>query len=389
MASDYLEYLGTDKYTSEQVKEEFYKLGCTFNMSAGAERSYITISGLSKNMEAAMELFEHILQNAKPNKEALDNLVQDIFKYRENARSNQNAIFSYLIAYGVYGTKSPVYATQLTKKELNALTPEMLINKLREWMSYKQFVIYYGPEPQEKVIASVNKIRNPKDLKEVLPRKHFPEDVPQKDRIYFIHYEIPQQVYLVSFSFGDKFQKELSPYVRLYNEYFGGGMSSIVFQEMREARALAYAAISQYIAPSDLNDLYRNLCFIMCGPDKMKEAVEAFNELLTNMPENDASFTIAKNAAVDYYRTQRIAPKRIVWSYLTWQKLGLNEDPRKDNFDNIQNLKFLDIKQFHTNNVAGKPRTFLVMGNTKDIDMKYLKTIGKVKVLKLEEIFGF
>jgi len=391
MASSYLEYLGTDKYTPEQVKEEFYKLGCTFNMVAGEERSYITISGLSKNMEAAMTLFEHVLNNAKPNQEALGNLVQDIFKYRENAKSNQNAIFSYLVSYGVYGAgaKSPNHYIQLSKKELNALTPEMLINKLKEWISYEQFVIYYGQEPQEKIVSLVNKIHNPKDLKKVLPRKHFPEDVPQKDRVYVVHYEIPQQVYLLSFSFGDKFQKELSPYIRLYNEYFGGGMSSIVFQEMREARGLAYHAMSQYGEPDDLNELYKNLCFIVCGTDKMKEAVEEFNKLLSDMPENDASFTIAKNAVVDAYRTNRTAPKNIVWRYLSWQKLGLTEDPRRANFDNIQNLKFLDIKQFHTNNVAGKPRTFLVFGNTKDIDMKYLKTIGKVKVLKLEEIFGF
>jgi predicted Zn-dependent peptidase len=360
-------------------------------MSAGANRSYVTVSGLSKNMEAAMTLFEHVLNNAKPNQEALDNLRQDIFKERENAKASQQAIFGNLVAYGVYGggAKSPVLATLLSTKELGAIKPEMLINKLKEWVSYKQFAIYYGPDSQEKIVGAINKIHDPKNLKDVPAEKHFPEDVPQKDRVYVIHYEIPNQTWLCSFSFGDKYQKELSPYIRLYNEYFGGGMSSIVFQELREARGLAYHASSQYSTPDDLNGLSYNLCFIICGTDKLKESVGGFNELLLNMPENEASFTTAKNAAVDYYRTQRIAPKRLVWSYLAWQKLGLTEDPRKANFDNIQKLKFLDIKQFQSNNVSGKPRTFLVFGDTKEIDMNYLKTIGKVKVLKLEEIFGF
>jgi predicted Zn-dependent peptidase len=336
-----------------------------------------------------MTLFEHILNNAKPNQEALDNLVKDYFKYRENAKSNQHAIQNYLFMYGIYGAKSPGLYAQLSAKELNALKPEMLINKLKEWMSYKQFAVYYGPESQEKIVDAVNKIHNPKDLKEVPPRKLFPEDVPQKNRVYVVHYEIPQQVLFVSFSFGGKFQKELSPYIRLYNEYFGGGMSSIVFQELREARALAYGAGSYYEAPDDLDELYKDLCYIMCGTDKLKDAVNAFDTLLLDMPENEASFTLAKNAAVDYYRTSRIAPKKVIWSYLAWQKLGLTEDPRKANFDNIQKLNLLDIKQFHTNNVAGQPRTFLVFGNTKEIDMNFLKTIGKVKTLKLEEIFGF
>ena len=388
MAAGYLEYLGTDKYTPEQIKEEFYKLGCKFSMAAGSERSYVSISGLSKNMEAAMNLFEHVLHNAKPNQEALDNLVQDVFKSRENAKSNQRSIMSYLVAYGVYGAKSPVLYTQLSQKELNALTPDMLINKLKEWMSYKQFAIYHGPESQDKVIAAINKIRNPKDLKDIPELKRFQESVPAKDNVYVVHYESPQ-VTLYTFSFGGKFQKELSGNIRLYNEYFGGSMSSIIFQELREARALAYGAGSQYVSPSDLHDLYRNLCYIACGTDKLKQSVEAFNELLLNMPENDASFNIAKNAVIDAYRINRTSPKNIVWTYLTWQKLGLTEDPRKANLEKIKTTTLQDVKQFHTSNVAGKPRTFLVLGNTKEMDMKYLKTIGKVKVLKLEEVFGF
>jgi predicted Zn-dependent peptidase len=192
-------------------------------------------------MEAALTLFEHILHNAKPNQEALTNLVQDVFKYRENVKSNMQAIMPSLVSYGIYGTKSPAFYTQLSQKELNALAPDMLINKLKEWVGYKQFAIYYGPQSQEKVVAAINKIHNPKDLKSVAEPRKFPESVPGKDHVYVVHYETPQ-VILYTLSFGEKYQRELSPYIRLYNEYFGGSMSSIVFQELREASALAYGA---------------------------------------------------------------------------------------------------------------------------------------------------
>ncbi|MDR1458928.1 MAG: insulinase family protein, partial [Bacteroidales bacterium] len=192
IASDYITYLGTDKYTPEQVKEEFYKIGCTFLMGTGSDRSYIIISGLSKNMEAAMELFEHVLHNAKPNQEALNNLVNDILKYRENAKVNQRAIMSFLSQYGIYGANSPTLYTQLSEKELKAITPEMLIEKLNDWMTYKQFVIYYGPEDPEKVVAAINTIHNPKDLKEVPAPKVFQESVPVADRVYVVNFEAPQ-----------------------------------------------------------------------------------------------------------------------------------------------------------------------------------------------------
>jgi predicted Zn-dependent peptidase len=388
MASDYLEYLGTDKYTPEQIKQEFYKIGCRFGMSASSDRSYISISGLSENMEEGMKLFEHLVQNAKPNQEALNNLVNDILKYRENAKTNQRAIMSYLVTYGIYGQNSPSLYTQLSEKELKELTPEMLINKLKEWMTYKQYAIYHGPETPDKVISAINTIHNPKDLKDVPAPKTFTEDVPEKDRVFVVNYESPQ-VNFYSFSFGNKYQKELTPVIRLYNEYFGGSMNSIVFQELREARALAYGAGAFYSSPNRLDELHRNLCYIACGTGKEKQAIEAFNELLLNMPENDVSFKIAKDAVITSYRTNRISPEDIVWTYLSWQRLGLNEDPRKENFEKIQTLTFADIKKFQQEYVSQKPRTFVILGNTKEMDMKFLKKTGKVKVLKLEEVFGF
>lgn len=388
IASSYLEYLGTDKFTPEQIKEEFYKIGCNFSMSASGERSYITISGLSKNMDAAMKLFEDIVKNAKPNKEALDNLVSDILKARENAKTSQNAIFSYLVTYGMFGKNSPVFATQLSEKELKTITPEQMIAKIQEWLTYKQFVIYYGPNDVTTVSNSIKAHHNLTNLKDVPAEVTFHESVPTKDRVFVVHYEGPQ-VTLLSVSFGDKYQRELTPKIRLYNEYFGGSMNSIVFQEMRESRALAYSAMSQYSAPSDLKHLNQNISYIACGTDKMAQAIDAFNELMINMPENEAAFNIAKESTINSYRTTRITKDDLIWTYLSWKKLGLSEDPRKASYEALSPLTLQDVKQFQKDYVTGKPRTYLVLGNTKELDMKYLKKIGKVKVLKLEDIFGF
>ena len=47
------------------------------------------------------------------------------------------------------------------------------------------------------------------------------------------------QVYMAAISNrGEKFDPNIYPVATLYNEYFGGGMNSIVFQELREARHL-------------------------------------------------------------------------------------------------------------------------------------------------------
>ena len=388
MAGSYLDYLGTSKYTPEQIKEEFYKLGCSFNMTISEDRSYVAISGLSRNMEAAMELFEHILHNANPDQQAWDNVVNDILKLRANAKSNQRLIQTYLQMYAVYGTNSPLLSTQLSENQLKAITPEQMINKLREWIQYKQFAVYYGPDNSEKVVGAINKIRNPKDLKDVPTPVTFSESVPAKDRFFVVHFESPQ-VLMISYSFGNTYQNELTPRIRTYNEYFGSGMNALVFQELREARALAYQAFAQYTSPAHLHKRHSNICYISCGTDKLIQAINTFDELLLNMPENETSFAIAKDAIISDYRTRRIKKSDLVWTYLSWQRLGLTEDPRKANFEGVQKLNFRDIKNFQTEYVSGKPRTFVLLGNTNEMDMKALKKMGKVKILKLEEIFGF
>ena len=392
LASDYMEYLGTGKYTPEQIKEEFYKIGCEYSMTAGTDRSFVTISGLSKNMEKAMLLFEEIVNTLKPNQEALDNLISDRLKARENAKHNQNRIFSNLLQYGKYGVNSPQRYIFISEKELRAVTPQMLIEKVQGWMKYKQFIIYYGPNTQEEVAASVGKTHNLDNLKEVPPAKFFAEDVPTKTRVYVAHYDAPQILYY-AMSFGGYSQPELWAKIGMYNAYFGGSMSSIVFQELREARALAYTAMSVYAPASRKEERNVNYDIIQCGTDKMKESIETFDLLKNKMPENEASFKIAKESTLSDIRTSRTRKESIVWTYLAWQRLGLNQDPNKNVYAATPSITLEDIKKFQAEYVTGKPQTIVILGNATDkdkkMDMKYLKKLGKVTVLSLEELFGY
>jgi predicted Zn-dependent peptidase len=45
MAADYLQYLGTGKYSAAEVQQEFYKLGCAFSVQSGADRIAVSLSG--------------------------------------------------------------------------------------------------------------------------------------------------------------------------------------------------------------------------------------------------------------------------------------------------------------------------------------------------------
>ena len=60
----------------------------------------------------------------------------------------------------------------------------------------------------------------------------------------------------------------------MYNEYFGGGMNSIVFQEMRESRGLAYSAWAGIVTGGKAIYPYTVQTQIATQNDKMMDAIK-------------------------------------------------------------------------------------------------------------------
>ncbi|MGB1038215.1 MAG: insulinase family protein, partial [Bacteroidia bacterium] len=176
--------------------------------------------------------------------------------------------------------------------------------------------------------------------------------------------------------------------VRIFNEYFGGGMSSIVFQEIREAKALAYSTYSYYAQGSKLGDNDRVMAYVGTQSDKMKDGIIAMNVLLNELPVDEKKFENGKKSLMQGLETSRILKTSILFDYDKTTKLGLNEDRLKLVTAKLQSLKMDDVVKFHSDKVKGD-YTYAVLGDRSKIDTEYLKTLGEVKELTLEELFGY
>ncbi len=388
MAVSYLKYLGTDKYTAEQLKEEFYKLGCAFNVVSSAERVYVNLSGLNDNMEKSLQLFEHILANAKVNTEAYQNLVGDLLKSRGNAKLNQRANFSMLTAYGTYGEFSPA-TNILSEKDLTNLDPQKMVDKIHELTSYKHRIFYYGPMKSADAIALMDKYHKvPKTLKDVPAEAKYVEQPTTANKVLFANYEA-KQIYLTMMSKLGSYDKAMVPIATLYNEYFGGGMNAIVFQEMREARGLAYSANASYALPGRLDRSTYMRTFIATQTDKMGDAVDAFNSIINDMPESLPAFKLAQNGIIQRMRTERITKSSVLWAYDAAQKLGLNYDIRRDIFTKVPTFTLTDVKNFQQSNVKNLPYTYCILGDENTVDLDKMATFGTIEKVTQEQIFGY
>lgn len=391
LAASYFSYLGSSKYSPSQLKQEFYKLGCSYSISTGEDQSVLTLSGLDENFDKALLLLESVMQDLQPEKDALKNMVSDILKVRaDNKLSKDKILWDAMYSYGKYGAKSP-FSDILTETELNALDPTELINILKELPSYKQKILYYGPLSVEGITEKLNsEYTVPESGFKETPGLVQYEELPTNDNIvYVVNYPDMVQVEILMLSKKGLFDKDKIPYIYLYNEYFGGGMAGIVFQELRESKALAYSTFSSYSSPQKKDKAHYNIAYIGTQSDKLPEAIAGLYQLLNDMPTSDITYSSAKDNLLQKFNTERITKAGILSSYLAAQKLGLDHDIRKDIYEKAQTITMEDIQKFQADNVKDSKYTILVLGDKNKLDLTTLQKYGTVKYLTLEEVFGY
>ena len=385
----YQSQLSTPKLSVEEIKTQFYNLACNIRISSGDDFTRITLSGLSENLPSAITLLEEILSNPRIEKEALDNIVKNILKNRNDAKAKQASCFSALTNYVTYGKENAHYDL-IPESELLKLSPDMIMNDINDLTNYQHRVHFYGNISIEelKTLLNAKHTSSPKKLK-LAPKVKQIDPIPTKEnKVYFVHYDAKQS-YCRQLTRGGIYDESQAPVIALYNQYFGGSMNSIVFQELREKRSLAYQSSSRYISPSRIDGYYQNMSHIATQNDKVIDAFDAFNELFDKMPIAQQNFDLAKDAMISNYRTSRIIKENIIYSYLRDLKMGRKSSPNKTMFEAIPNIKMDDIVKFNNQYIKLKPRTYVILGNKDQVNLKALEKYGKVETLSLEEIFGY
>ncbi|MDN5200388.1 insulinase family protein [Fulvivirgaceae bacterium BMA10] len=385
IAVEYLEYLGTDKLTSEEFKKELYKLGCSFSVFAAEDRTYVVLSGLSENMEKSMQLFEELLESPQPDEEALKNLVDGILKEREDAKKDKFAIlYNGMMSYGQYGSESP-FTNVLSNKALLELTPDELINIIKGFTKTEHRILYYGPKDENELVTILNE--NHKLPEQLQPAPELVEYIKtnvDNTQVYWTDYDMVQAE-IMFINKGEPFNNNLAPVSRLYNEYFG----ATVFQEIREAQGLAYSVWANYglAGKADGHDSY--MAYVGTQADKQSESMEALLDIINNIPESKTGLETAKKAIMNKIESERITKTSILFNYENAKRKQLDYDVRKDIYEQVQNMTLEDVKAFQEKYIKDQNYNIMVLGNRDKLDFSALRKYGSVKELSLEELFGY
>jgi len=264
------------------------------------------------------------------------------------------------------------------------------VSILHHLLDYEHKIIYYGPQTIQALTASISALHPMPATWATAPAPiKFVRTQQLKNEVLFAEYDMVQaEIYWQRTL--DAYDPKKEATVNLFNNYFGAGsMGTIVFQTIRESKALAYSTGAILGTPAKKEDPFSFIAYVGSQADKLNEAIAGMNELLNDLPKNEQSFGDAKKSLIKDLETERITNDGIIFTYLALQKKGIDHDQRKDLYAALPALQFDDIKKLHTTALASKPYTYCIVGSEKKIKMDDLKKYGELKKVSLEELFGY
>ena len=386
IAADYLDYVGTATRSANDIKKAFYQLACDYSVSVSNDETRVSLSGLNDNMPAALKLLGDYINHAKADAESYNKYVGLTLKSRNDAKGNQRVCFSALRQYGEYGPYNG-FRNKMSAEELHKADPQQLLALLKNLGKYT--LLYYGATPMKQLEATVAN-SYPCSMKTTLPAaRRYQHTTTTQNEVWIAPYDA-KNIYMTQYiNEGKQWTPEQAPINALFGEYFGGGMNAIVFQELREARGLAYSAGAWLTTPDRKGDSECFNTYIITQNDKMTDCVKEFNQLLNNMPERQAGLDLAKQSLMKSIATARTTKFSVLNAYLSARKRGLDYDINRVIYDKLPSLTMADLVKFAKENISDKPYRYIILGDEKELDMNALQKIGPVKKLTKEEIFGF
>lgn len=388
LAVEYLQFLGTKDKTSEEFSKAFYKIASDFSVSSGNEESRISISGLNSNFRESISLLHDLMHNCVADEGAFKAFIDRVKKSRANAKESKAAIMEGLKSYARYGAKNPFNNTY-TDQELDSLKASEVVSLLHNLANARHRILYYGPQPVNELVKNLLPLKNNNSTYYTIDKGVKFKEIPtNENKVLFAQYSMKQaEVFWIRNS--SLFDELQIPTVTLFNGYFGGGMGSIVFQTLRESKALAYTTYSYYAQPQKKENHGVVGAYIGTQSDKFKDAVAGMNELLNDLPESSVALESVRTNILKSLASERTTGFNIISSYLAAQRRGMAEDSRKMIFTELPKLNYGDLQKFHLDNISRKPYIYCIVGDEKSLNQDSISNLGTLQKLTLKEIFGY
>lgn len=384
--ANYLNKLGTDSLSTNTFKEKMFTLGSSMYFEANKTELILNIEGLDQNFAKTVDLVNDFLQHFKGDEKSVAAMLEEEKSARKLNYNDLNYKLQAVTQFALFEEKSS-NLQEFTFAELGKLTASELKSLFNEVQQFALKMNYVGSLSHDQVAAIVksrlilsDKIY-PKTELQIFEMKGF-----ESNKVYFLNDKNAVQSQLMFLVQGNPLKLDDIGESEAFNLYFGGDMSSLVFQEIREYRSLAYSTWAKYQLASRVGKPSLFSAYVGCQGDKTLDAIEAMNELIRNMPLKSDREAAIRSSLISESKSAFPGFRTLLNTVEKWEELGLNEDPNKNLLAYYNDLTFEQIVQFYDKQLRGKNIQLLIVGNSKKIDMKALSKFGEVILLNEKQV---
>lgn len=388
-AADYVGELGTDSLDVKALGSAMQALGAKLQIVADEQSTVMVLHGEDSRLEPTLDLVNHFLEHMKADKEKLDDVKDAAGPSEKSFWDESEEVFAALASKVMHGDRSS-YLTRLTAKEIKKTRPEQLIASFKQLYDCRCDVSYTGTRDGAQVAQAI---------KERLPQLagaqenamlEKPLQVPQQRTVYVFDMPSSRQTIVGAYlPLADVTSDRDRARLQMWGEYFGGDMSSVLFQEVREFRSMAYAAqgvaMTPQLARSTTPSGY--MALVATQADKTMQVIGLLDTLINEMPVNKGNMPLAKlnlvNEINNSYPTFRGMPLIVSLS----ERIGYTRDSNSVLGEQLPTLGDEEILKFYQERIQGKPYQLMIVGNVKKLDLKALARYGTIVKVKKDDIY--
>lgn len=248
---EHLLFKGTERRTAQEIAEVMDSVGGVINAFTGKEYTCYYAKVLDDHLPLAVDVLSDIFLNSIFDPEEIERersvILQEIAQADENPEDFVHDLFS-LDYFGEHALGRPICGTIET---VSAMQREDLVKFVAErYAPHRVIITVAGNVDHETIVAALA------EFSRLAPRDTAaPVSAPQSRSGVFHHPRSLEQIHICMGVPGLPHAHDQRYVAHILNTLLGGGMSSRLFQEVREKRGKAYSVYSFLSSYSDLGYL--------------------------------------------------------------------------------------------------------------------------------------
>ena len=360
------------------------------SLAYGVNDSYMTVQiiGREENLTDICQLVSQQMLMPNLDYKKMDMVRSSYLSSRLYLPQMDEAQQDALLEYVLYGQRSD-YIDVIPVSDIRDATITSLTALFVNATNYDLTIHYCGQKPMQEVRAlltgNLPLQQNMQDSESPVlrDRERYSETA-----VYFFPNHKLQQAKIYFYIEDSLYTKEQDVVREAFNQYFSGGFSGLVLDEIRTKRSMAYIASGTVRKPVIPNRNAMFMGYIGTQSDKVPDAVRTFMNLVNEMPEHPDRIDAIRTQLRQQGISSRPLFRNKSFVYEQWRRYGYGDDPARANEQAINDLTFDRIRDYYRQHVQHKPVAIIIVGDPKYINKKTMSGLGKFNTLSKGHLFN-